>query len=291
MELVDLESFYSPGTSHEASQYLRGNDGTKMVLGGGTFVHGLIARGLLTHITHLVDLTSLDLSWIKSDASQVLLGATTTLQVIADQIPPTDLPWLGGVSDAMKYPPAQIRNSATLGGNVSSGCPFFDLPVVLISLGAFVHISGSNGERELPISELYVSLFQTSLSSEEFVTQIRIPRPPIVTASSYEKLETNANDLALISTGVSLSLSDDGRISHISIVAGGGIGEVPVRCSESEKKLLGKRPDDTSIGECADAAKQEVEPIGDHRASASYRKQMIKVLVDRNVRRALTRLA
>jgi len=291
MELIDLETFYSPSSSDEAIQYLEGNDGGKMVLGGGTFIHGLVARGLLTHITHLVDLTNLPLRWVKSDVHQISIGATTTLQDIADQLPKTDLPWLGAVEDAVKYPPPQIRNAATLGGNVASGCPFFDLPIVLTSLNAVALVSGTVGKREVPISELYVSLFQTSLTSGEFISEIRIPRPTQKVSSSYEKLETNANDLALISIGVSLALSADGSVSHAVIVAGGGIGEVPVRCFESEKKLIGKKPDSATIEECANAAKHEVDPINDHRASAAYRKQMVKVLVTRNIERALMRIA
>lgn len=291
MELIDLESFYSPMSPEDAIKYLNGNDGAKMVLGGGTFVHGLVARGLLTHITHLVDLTNLPLNWIKSTQEKVSLGATTTLQKLADQLPSSDMPWLSGIEDAMKYPPAQIRNSATLGGNVASGCPFFDLPIVLISLDAVAHVRGSSGTREIPINDLYVSLFQTSLSSDEFVSEITIPRSQNKVASSYEKLETNANDLALVSTGISISLTADGRVNEIKVVAGGGIGEVPVRCLESEKMLLGKVPDEATIMACADAAKAEVDPINDHRASAAYRKQMIKVLVERNVKRALSRLA
>jgi CO/xanthine dehydrogenase FAD-binding subunit len=291
MELIELESFYSPSTPDDAAQFLKGNDGSKMVLGGGTFVHGLVARGLLTHITHLVDLTNLPLSWVKSDNKYISFGATTTLQTISDELPASDSPWLDGVADAMKYPPAQIRNSATLGGNVAAGCPFFDLPIVLISLNATAFVSGNSGKREIPISELYVSLFQTSLTSDEFVSEVRIPRPSHRVASSYEKLETNSNDLAIVSIGVSLSLGADGRVNQVAIVAGGGVGEVPIRCIESEKKLIGKKPEAATIEECAEAAKQEVEPINDHRASAAYRKQMFKVLTARNIERALARLA
>jgi CO/xanthine dehydrogenase FAD-binding subunit len=129
------------------------------------------------------------------------------------------------------------------------------------------------------------------LRSDEFVSEITIPRTKNKVASSYEKLETNANDLALISTGISISLSADGRVNEIKVVAGGGIGEVPVRCFESEKMLLGKVPDEATITACAEAAKAEVDPINDHRASSAYRKQMIKVLVERNVKLALSRLA
>jgi CO/xanthine dehydrogenase FAD-binding subunit len=238
-----------------------------------------------------VDLTNLPLNWIKSTPEKVSLGATTTLQKLADQLPPSDMPWLSGIADAMKYPPAQIRNAATLGGNVAAGCPFFDLPIVLISLDAVAQVRGTSGTREIPISDLYVSLFQTSLSGDEFVSEITISRSKNKSASSYEKLETNANDLALVSTGVSISLTADGRVSEVKVVAGGGIGEVPVRCLESEKILLGKAPDEAAITACAEAAKAEVDPINDHRASAAYRKQMIKVLVERNVKRALSRLA
>lgn len=290
MELIDLESFYSPTSAQEASKYLEGNDGATMVLGGGTFVHGLVARGLVTHITQIVDLTNLPLSWVKSTQEKVSIGATTTLQKIADQLSNTDLPWLGAIADAMKYPPAQIRNAATLGGNVASGCPFFDLPIVLISLDAVAHVQGNNGHREIPISDLYVSLFQTSLNSDEFVSEVTIPRAAYKLSSSYEKIETNANDLAIVSIGVCIALSSDGKVNHAKVVAGGGIGEVPIRCVESEKILLGKIPDEVVILACAEAAKAEVDPINDHRASAAYRKQMIKVLVERNLKRTLTRL-
>ena len=291
MELIDLERYERPTDLAAAVQALQAHEGEALVLGGGTFVHGLVARGLVSHVRTLVDLTRLPLQWLRSDAAGVSIGATTTLQAVADQLPGADLPWLAGVADAMQYPPPQVRNAATVGGNVAAGCPFFDLPVVLLALEATVQAHGPGGNRSVAVQDLYLSLFQTSLEPSEFVSELRIPRRPGRTASSYEKLETTANDLALVSIAVSLGLDRSGVVDHVRIVAGGGVGETPQRCTAAEAALQGRRVDAASQAAAVAAARGEVDPFSDHRASAAYRRHMVGVLLGRNLERAASRLA
>jgi CO/xanthine dehydrogenase FAD-binding subunit len=291
MELIDLERYERPLDMAAALQTLRQHEGEALVLGGGTFVHGLVARGLVSHVRTLVDLTRLPLAWLRSDAGGLSIGATTTLQTVADQLPADELPWLGGIADAMPYPPAQVRNAATVGGNVAAGCPFFDLPVVLLSLDASVQVQSTGGARQVALQDLYVSLFQTSLEPTEFVSELRVPRRPGRTASSYEKLETTANDLALVSIGACVGLDAAGRVEHLRLVAGGGIGETPQRLAAAEATLMGKGVDGPALLAAVAAARGEVDPIGDHRASAAYRRHMVGVLLERNLTRALARLS
>lgn len=290
MELLNLKKFLRPKDSSTAKDFLDKNQDNTMILGGGTFVHGLVARGLVTHIEILVDVTGLPLNYFKKDGNFWKIGATTRYVELEGQAEIKTDPYFGGVLDALQYPPAQVRHAATIGGNLAASCPFFDLPVVMLSMGSSVVAESSSGSRVIPIAELYLSLFQTNLTQGEFISEVQIPVSNGKIGTAYEKLETNANDLALISSGVSIEV-DGNKCKRVSIYIGGGIGEVPYQCQTAEKMMLGKPIDEALILAVAQQAMDEVEPISDHRASSEYRKAMTKILVRNTLSKAFSRIS
>lgn len=290
MELLNLKNFLRPKDVSSAKDLLLKNQENIMILGGGTFVHGLVARGLVTHIETLVDVTGLPLNYFKKEGSFWKIGATTRYIDLEGQSEIINNPFFGGVHDALQYPPAQVRHAATIGGNLAASCPFFDMPVVMLSMGASVVADGANGNRLIPMTDLYVSLFQTNLAQGEYLSEVQIPESNGKVSSAYEKLETNANDLALISSGVCIEVNES-VCKKVSIYVGGGIGEVPFRCAAAEQKMIGKPINETLILEVALQAMAEVDPISDHRASAEYRKAMTKILVRNTLSKAFSRIS
>jgi CO/xanthine dehydrogenase FAD-binding subunit len=290
VELINLKSFQRPTELAAAADLLRSRGEAAMILGGGTFIHGLIARGLVTGIEDLVDITGLGLDFVRGAPSGLEIGATTTFSALMRSGEVRDRPLFGALADALGYPPPQVRNAATVGGCLAASCPLFDLPVAMLALDASVTAHGWRGERAIPIEQLYVSLFQTALGRDELLTRARIPVPEARAASAYEKLDTNANDLALVSAGVRLLVRGD-LCTGARIFVGGGVGETPVRATEAERALQDRRVEAASIADSAEAAFHAVDPVSDHRASAAYRKATTRVLVRRCLERAARRIA
>lgn len=291
MALTSVQSFHSPEDSQSVVALLEKYEDSALIVAGGTFLHGLVSRGLLSGIEALISIQKLGLNEINIAADEIELGATTLLGQLKNCQQVKEDAWLGAIRDAMEYPPVQIMNAGTIGGSISSSCPFFDFPVALLSLGGTVTATGSKGERSIPVNEFFAGLFENSLTSDEFVTAVRIPVPEGRSTSAFIKMETNANDLAILNIAVSLSIDDENKCVKANVIVGGGVGEIPHACPSAEKILSGAALNEESFAKAGDAVLADVDPLDDHRASADYRKAMTRVLLQRALHRAAERLA
>ena len=291
MALTSVQSFHSPEDSKAVVELLGKYEDSALIVAGGTFLHGLVSRGLLAGIEALISIEKLGLNQISADADSISIGATTTLGQLRDSEQVQQQAWLGAVKDAMTYPPVQIMNSGTIGGSISSSCPFFDFPVTLLAVNGTVSAEGPNGARSIPLDEFFAGLFENSLADAEIVTGVTIPVAASGTTSAFIKMETNANDLAIINLAVSLATDGNDVCNEARIFVGGGVGETPVRASAAESVLKGATLDENTIEKAGQAVADELEPLSDHRASAEYRKAMGKVLLKRAIASALARLA
>lgn len=262
-----------------------------LIVGGGTFIHGLDARGLLADVTALIDIQKLGLGTIESGPEGMRIGATTTCAVLAHEPAVRDEPWLGAVRDALEYLPPQVENAATVGGCIATACALFDLPVALTALDAEVAARGSEGTRWIGLPAFFTGMFESSLARTEFLEQVRLPQPPSRTASACTKLAGNANDLAIVNAAVRVTLDESGACSDARVVLGGGVGATLVRSPAAEQVMRGATLGDETLRAAGTAAAGEIEPLSDHRASGAYRKTVAAVLVRRALERALTRLA
>jgi len=284
LALATLKDIFQPETAQEASEILRSHEDTAMVIGGGTFIHGLVARGLVTHVEQLVDLSRLNLNHIQFDRKAVRLGSSVTYADLENSPDVRASTLLGALNDAVAYPPPQVKNAATIGGCIGASSPYLDVSIALLALDATVTIAGITGERKLPIEKLFVSLFQTSLEAGEFLTGVSVPLPSQFSASAFEKLETRSVNAAVRLS--SIWKSKEGA----RIFVGGGIGEVPFRCREAESALENGKLAQADIERAAAVAENEIEPFSDLHASAAYRKRMTGVLVRRCLERAAQQL-
>jgi len=288
--LTSVQSYYSPESEDEVIRLLGKYDDSALIVAGGTFLHGLSSRGLLMGIEALIDIRKLRLDDIDADRDGLTLGAMVRFAQLQSQLAVAGHPWLGAVLDALEYPPLQVLNSATIGGCIAASCPFFDLPTSFLALNGTVEVTGPDGVRDIPLDTLYTGLFETSLRDCEFIRGLRLRASAEPTASAFLKLESNANDLAILNLAVSVSLDASGKCSAARAFAGGGVGETPVRLPAAEQALLGRGLDDATLGEAGRSVLQDVDPISDHRASAAYRKAMTGVLLERALQRVRERL-
>lgn len=284
--------FHRAEVDEEVVALLEHYDGAALILAGGTFVHGLEARGLLRDVRALIDVGRLDGHRVEAGADGLRIGAATRCATLAADAAVGAEPWLGAVADALSTMPLQIRNAATVGGSVATACALFDLPVALAALGGRVGATGRGGTRRIDLDGFVRGMFVNALDDGEFVSTVEVPQPPDRTASAFTKLEANANDLAVVNAAVSVTLdaNGDGACTAARIVVGGGVGAAPVRASSAERVLEGAALDEETLRAAGEAAADDLDPQSDHRASGGYRKRVAGVLVRRGLERALARL-
>jgi len=290
MSLHNLQEYYLPKDDTDVIELLDKHQDSAMIVAGGTFIHGLIARGLVTDVEALIDVSRLGLDYIKEEKGQLKIGSTTSFRQLNYHENIRNIPLYGAIADALSYPPPQVMNSATLGGCIAASCPFFDMPVSLLALDGSVTARGKDGSREIVLADFFTGLFENALQAGEFVLELTIPVPPEKSASAFFKLESNANDLAILNTAVLVSLDKGGKCKRSRVIVGGGVGESPVRSPSAEEVLQGQEVTAKVCAEAGQAAKSDVEPLTDHRASAAYRKAMSGVLVERALQKITERL-
>ncbi|MEJ8566050.1 FAD binding domain-containing protein [Elongatibacter sediminis] len=290
MTLNRLQHYHLPDSGNAVIDLLEKYPDEAMIVAGGTFVHGLAARGLVSHVEALIDVSRLGLNFVRTDEGRLWIGATTTFRELLESPEIAGQPLFGAIRDALSWPPPQVRNAATIGGCVAAACPFFDMPVALLALAGAVSAQGRSGVREVPLQEFYDGLFENTLKADEFVIDMSVPLPTGRAASAFAKLETNANDLAILNAAVLVSAGSGGTCDMARVFVGGGVGETPVRSRAAEEVLIGNALTAEHFVAAGEAARNEIDPLDDHRASAAYRKAMTAVYVQRVLEKAAARL-
>jgi len=289
MALPKLQAFHVPNHIDEAFALLTQSD-EALPLGGGTFLRGLEARGLLGELEALVDLRKVGLSTVRMDAAEFEIGASVTFARLAGMKEVNQAPWLGALADALTHPPVQVRNTATIGGCVAAACPFYDAPTALLALDARVIARSSAGERRMPLGDLFTGMFTNALAKGEIITAVLLPAQGERCASGFVKLASNANDLAIVNAAARLTVDAKGVCTEARLALGGGIGEVTTRSPAAEGILTGAHLDAAALHKAGEAVAGDIDPLADHRASAEYRTATAKVMARRALERALSRL-
>jgi len=181
-----------------------------------------------------------------------------------------------------------VRNRATVGGNLAHGDPANDHPATMLALQAELVVVGPQGERRIPVTGFFTDLFTTALSSDEILTEIRIPIPPPGSGGAYFKLERKVGDFATAAVAVQLTVAKDDLCERVGIGLT-NVGLTPVKAQKAEEALRGKKIDGESIKRAAQLAAQESEPTADLRGSEEYKRDLVRVLTVRALNRALER--
>ena len=185
----------------------------------------------------------------------------------------------------------QVRNVATIGGNLCNARPSADTAPPLIALGATVTLNTSNGERTVLLENFFRGPGESVLELQEILTEVLIPNPPENSQGAYLKLmRRHAMDLALASVACYLRLDSDGNRCEEARIVLGAVAPTPMRAPGAEQILINKEIDETVAGEAGRVASHEARPISDIRASGEYRGDMVQVLTKRAVIEAFKRI-
>lgn len=173
----------------------------------------------------------------------------------------------------------RVRNVATIGGALAHGDPHMDLPPVLVALNAHVVAKGRDSERNIFVEDLHSGYYETVLGGDELIKEVVIP-PPRNRRAAYLKCTTRAaHDWPALGVAVSLGL-DSGAVREPRIVVS-AVNERPLRIPEAEAAVSGRPLNAETMKEAGKAAADVVETIGDERGSAAYKKQLVRVHVER----------
>lgn len=213
------------------------------------------------------------------------IGALTTLRTIENSTVVKEK--LPAVAQAAKYVASpQIRTKGTMAGNICNASPSCDTAPILLVSGATLNVQGPNGTRTIGIDDFFVGVKKTSLQPGEILTSIQVPALREGEHSAYIKHSVRkAMDLAII--GVAAKIRIENGICTDAKIALGGVAITPIRAPKAEEILIGKQLTDEVIAEAAVAAMNSCSPISDIRASAEYRKDMIRVFTKRAVKQAM----
>jgi carbon-monoxide dehydrogenase medium subunit len=273
-----------PQTLNEALTVVaQRGDEAKPLAGGQSLIPLLKLR--LASPTLLVDLGNLlELTYIEEGAEWLGVGALVRHNVLgSSQVIRARYPTMAAAAPQIADP--LIRNMGTLGGSLAHADPAGDWGSVMLALGASVVARSLRGQRVIPIADFFQGTFTTALDPGEVLTQVRVPRPRGRVGGTYLKLERKVGDFATVGVAVQVEMSDGtvGR-AGIGLTA---VGPTNIRAAAAEQALAGQTPSDALIAEAARLAADASEPRTDIRGSAEYKRDVVRVFVQRGLRAAI----
>ncbi|HET7467185.1 MAG TPA: xanthine dehydrogenase family protein subunit M [Candidatus Dormibacteraeota bacterium] len=179
-----------------------------------------------------------------------------------------------------------IRNQGTVGGSICHADPAGDWGSVMLALGADFVANSESGERVIHAADFFQGPFTTALRPDEVLTEIRIPLAAH-SGGAYNKLERKVGDFATVAVAVQVEMNGD-KIAKAGIGLT-SVGDRNLKAADAEKSLAGKEPTDAVIAEAARLAAAAAEPKSDVRGSAEYKKDIVRVFVQRGLRTAVAR--
>jgi carbon-monoxide dehydrogenase medium subunit len=183
----------------------------------------------------------------------------------------------------------QVRARATLAGNICSAVPCGDFPVTLIALGSSVELSTSRGTRTVLLKDFFRGPRETAMEKGELLTKILVPKKPPKSSARYEKFQRRAsNSLAVASVGAYLDIKK-GKCREARIVLG-AVAPIPLFAEDASASLIGEVVNEESIERAAGLARDGALPITDVRGSEDFRRELVRVLAQRALKRIVKRI-
>lgn len=281
--------YLMPNSMDEAISLLASHGERARFIAGGTDVIVKVKEGKITP-RYLVSLRRVQgLDHITYKEGELRIGALVTHRMLeTSPIVRKEFPIL---TDAVTHiGSVQIRNVATIGGNIVNAVPSADGAIPLITLGAQVRLRGPKGERGMALEDLFIGPGQTLLEPGEILVEFIIPGLPPHTGAAYVKhTRRAAMELPLLGVAVLLSLADDLQTCADARIGLGVLAPTPMRARIAESVLKGERLTEEVLAKAARMAAEECKARDSIRGEAWYRREMVEVLVPRMARLAMER--
>ena len=281
--------YLEPTTVAEACALLKQNGDEAKIFAGGAHLTILMKQGLYQPRA-LINIKKIaELKGIRCSDTELSIGALVTHRELETSALVRDkFPVLCEAEREVAN--IRVRNMGTVGGNLASGEPLTDLSQIFIALDGKVKIAGPNGERTIPVQELFLDFYTTSLADDEIITEVMIPLLPKKSGIEYLRFSSSSVvDKPAAGVAVRLTLEPGNEMIQLARVVLGCVGATPVRVRGAEEILIGKRLSLDSAVEAGKAASQECDPITDLRGSAEYKRAIVGTLVKRAAVKAYER--
>ncbi len=239
--------YLRPETLSEAIALLDQYGETAKVLSGGQSLIPMM-KFRLARPEYIVDINRItDLQYVKEEEGFLKIGGLTREADLEFSNPvQTQYPIILETARSIADP--QVRNLATVGGNLAHGDPANDHPATMLALEAEIVATGKSGKRTIPVKDFFLSVFTTALEHGEILTEIRIPIPPSGSGGAYVKLERKVGDFATVGVAAQVTI-DTGGVCRRAGIGLTNVGPTPIKASRAEQFLVGRKVDDEQIWE------------------------------------------
>jgi carbon-monoxide dehydrogenase medium subunit len=274
--------YHIPRSIEETAGLLASLDNAKVLAGGQSLVPMMNFRYVI--VDHLIDLAKVEgLAGITVSGNILRIGAMTRQRDLEFS------PQIAQHCPLMRAALAhvghrQTRNRGTIGGSLAHADPAAELPTVCAAHDSTIEIVSARGSRRVPFAEFPVAFMTTAAEPDEFVTAVEIPLWPAGHGHSFHEYARRHGDFAIVGAAALIDLDADRTVRRASLTLC-GVATGPLRMSEAEKLLTGKRLDG-DVARAGAATARTLTPISDIHASADYRRHLAEVLAFRALRDA-----
>jgi carbon-monoxide dehydrogenase medium subunit len=279
--------YLEPESIEEALTILSEYQGTSKIIAGGTDLM-LQMRNKAIKPEYVVDITRIPgLEYIAFDGQQGLrLGALTTIRAL-ETSPELQRKYPVISQAASQLGSVAIRNVATVGGNLCNALPSAETSQALVALSAHVRVVSPRGERTMDLEGFFTGVGKTLLQPDEILLEIFVPESPPHTSGMYIKHSPRGPiDLAIVNITVLMTMEPDHKVCRDAKIVLGAVSPTPLRARKAENVLKGERVNGPLIDRAAQVASDEAHPrYGSIRGSFEYKKEMVRVLTGRAIRK------
>lgn len=265
---------FSPATADELADWYAANPEATLVA-GATDV-GLWVTKQLRDPAPIAFIAGVkDLRGVTVTDSEIRIGAATTITDLGTALAPLH----AGFAELLRrFGSVQVRNAATLGGNIANGSPIGDSPPALIALGARLHLRHGDARRSLPLEDFFLDYGKQDRAPGEFVESVSIPRQPD-RLRCFKLSKRFDQDISAVCGCFNITI-EDGKV-HAARIAFGGMAGIPKRAAHVEAALLGKDWTAETLARAMAEFQHDFTPLSDMRASAGYRLQAAANMLQR----------
>jgi carbon-monoxide dehydrogenase medium subunit len=277
--------YIRPGTIEEAIAALKANDEPYLLAGGTDLLIGMKTKAVKPEC--LIDMKGISgMDGIEYN-NGFKLGALATVRDI--EVSPLIREKIPALSQAAAtLGSIQIRNRATIGGNLCHGSPAADMAAMLLAMNCEVSIATDKGEKTIGLDQFFTGPNSTVVGKHELLSQISIPKKMEQFKGVYLKHgPRKAMDIGIVNIAILLDADLKNRLCKQVMIALGAVAPTPIRARKAEALLNGKELKPDLIQKAAQAAANEAKPITDFRATAGYRKDLVESLVRTGIQQIL----
>ena len=283
-----FEEYFEPASLEECLELLQQYGADAVIVAGGTDVVPKLRSGDLKPkaVISLHKIAEMDGGFSIDNGLRICARAGLRRLSLAEELLPDYLVIREAAGHVSSM---QVRNTATIGGNVCNASPSADALQGLMLLDAICLIMDKDGLKEKPISEFFTGPGETVLKDNQLLVGFFIPEPEPNTGAAYIKYAIRGDtDISIVGVGAALTLDADGTVKKARITLA-SVAPTPIRAYKAEEMLSGSKLGKADIERAADIASDKCSPISDQRASAEYRKEMVRVQCKLAIEEALKR--